>query len=257
MTTVGLVTMATGRYVEFIPELVSSAREHLAGLGPVFVLTDAATIDGVDDVCILPWEKLDWPLPTLLRYRAFCQYAKALAEVDVLLYTDADMLFVGPVDVRDATELIAVRHPGYVDTVASELPYERRAVSTAFVPHGQGDAYFCGGVQGGRSTAYLAAANVIDRAIAEDQAKGVTAVWHDESQWNRYLLDHPAEIQLSADYCTPDVQRTEASRILAITKNHSYFREYSKLQRSVNAVRHLQTVAMRRARRVWRFTLAR
>lgn len=250
MTTVGLVTMATGRYIEFIPALVASARQHLVGLGPVFVLTDATEIGGAGEVRILPWEKLDWPLPTLLRYRAFTQYAQQLSEVDVLLYTDADMLFVGDVDIRDAAGLIAVRHPGYVNTAPADLPYERRTTSTACVPPGQGVAYFCGGVQGGCTAAYLEAAAEIDSAIAADQSKGVTAVWHDESQWNRYLLDHPASTQLGAEYCTPDVNRGDSSRILALTKDHAYFRDYTRMKRVTLWILHASHGVARRARRI-------
>lgn len=246
--TVGLVTIATGRYTEFVPALVASARQHLVGLGPVFVLSDADVIDA--DVTLLPWGHMPWPLPTLLRYRAFGQYAEALSSVDMLLYTDADMLFVDTVDIRNATGLIAVQHPGFVHAPTAELPYERRAASTAHVARGEEGSYFCGGVQGGRTDAYLAAAAAIDAAIATDQANEVTAVWHDESQWNRYLLDHPAAMQLDSTYCTPDVNRTPATKILAITKDHAYFRELSVLQRGQHLVNRMLFSARLRARRV-------
>lgn len=246
--TVGLVTVATGRYVDFVPPLIASARRHLIGLGPVFVLSDATNLAADGDVRLLPWERMDWPLPTLLRYRAFAKYATELSAVDVLLYTDADMLFVGEVDIRYALGLIAVQHPGYVNTSTDRLPYERRAVSTACVQRGSGAHYFCGGVQGGRSDAYLNAASQIDAGIATDQAAGVMAKWHDESHWNHFLVDHPASTQLSADYCTPDVEQTTDSRILAITKDHAHFRELSGWQRlrwKVRGLRHQCGKALR------------
>lgn len=250
MDTVGLVTIATGRYVEFVPALVASARRHLLGLGPVFVLTDAESIDA--DVALLPWGRMEWPLPTLLRYRAFTQYAQRLSVVDVLLYTDADMLFIDDVDVRDAAGLIAVRHPGFVAAPRSEWPYERRTASTAHVPASQGTGYFCGGVQGGRTPMYLDAARAIDAAVAKDQANGITATWHDESHWNRYLVEHPAELQLDADYCTPDVQRSASSKILAITKDHAYFRELSVAQRLQHFGRRVRLSILLRIRRILR-----
>lgn len=251
MDTVGLVTIATGRYVEFVPALVDSARRHLLGLGPVFVLTDAESIDC--DVTLLPWGRMEWPLPTLLRYRAFNEYAQQLSTVDVLLYTDADMLFIDDVEVRGVAGLIAVRHPGFASAPRSEWPYERRIASTAHVPAGRGTGYFCGGVQGGRTPMYLAAARAIDAAVAKDEASGITATWHDESHWNRYLVEHPAELQLDADYCTPDVQRRASSKILAITKDHAYFRELTILQRVqyfARRVRHSIVLRMRRLLRL-------
>lgn len=250
--TVGLVTIATGRYIEFVPNLVASARTYLHELGPVFVLTDADHVDMTGDVRVLPWGRMAWPLPTLLRYRAFSQYAEELSSVDVLLYTDADMQFVGPVDVSAATGLIAVQHPGFVSAPAADLPYERRSSSTACVPRGLERRYFCGGVQGGATSRYLAASAAIDAAIAQDEANGITAVWHDESQWNRYLLDHPADLELGMEYCTPDVARTTESRILAITKDHAYFRELTGLQRAIRFANRIAFSIALRVRRLAR-----
>lgn len=247
---VGLVTVATGRYVDFLPPLVESARKHLIGLGPVYVLTDTKQLESAGDVRILEWPRMEWPLPTLLRYRAFCQYAPALSEVDVLLYTDADMLFVGDVDVRAATGLIAVRHPGYVDTPVKHLPYERRETSSACVPPEAGAAYFCGGVQGGLTSAYLAAAADIDGRIAQDQAQDVMAAWHDESHWNKHLTLHPAEMQLGDEYCTPDTDRTSSSRILAITKDHAHYRNLSGAARALAALKALRHRLARRVHKL-------
>ena len=246
----GLVTIATGRYTEFVPALVASAREHLVGLGPVFVLTDVEEVDA--DVTILPWGHMPWPLPTLLRYRAFGQYSEAFSTVDVLLYTDADMLFVDTVDVRNVNGLIAVQHPGFVDAVAAELPYERRIASTACVVRGDQGTYFCGGVQGGRVADFLAAAAAIDAAVAIDEANRITATWHDESHWNRYLIDHPAATRLGAEYCTPDINRTAQSRILAVTKDHAYFRELSPLQRMQRFAARIRFSIALRLRRLLR-----
>ena len=37
--------------------------------------------------------------------------------------------------------------------------------------------------------------------IDADSTRGITAVWHDESHWNRYLVDHPPTLELSPSYC--------------------------------------------------------
>jgi histo-blood group ABO system transferase len=80
-------------------------------------------------------------------------------------------------------------------------------------------------VQGGRPAAYLAAVEAIAAAVDEDAARGITAVWHDESHWNRYLVDHPPDVELSPAYCTPEGSRMPFShRILALTKDHAAMR---------------------------------
>jgi hypothetical protein len=93
------------------------------------------------------------------------------------------------------------------------------------VPASLGKSYFAGGVQGGKTTVYLEAAFKMSQWIRQDLAKSIVPVWHDESIWNRYLIDSSSQQIFSADYCCPDTAISEASRIIAITKNHAYYRD--------------------------------
>src|SRR4051812_12734907 len=93
---VGLATIATGRYVELLPALVQSARIHFFPEARVetFVFTDATT--GADDgVTRLPIRHEPWPHVTLNRYRYFTEYAERFAALDYLFFIDVDMRFVG------------------------------------------------------------------------------------------------------------------------------------------------------------------
>lgn len=65
----------------------------------------------------------------------------------------------------------------------------------------------------------------MDRAVAEDETNGLVAVWHDESHWNRYLLDHPPDVELPPSYCSPEGWPVdEPARILALRKDHAAIR---------------------------------
>ena len=64
--------------------------------------------------------------------------------------------------------------------------------------------YFSGGFQGGSASAMLQACRTIKSRIDQDDAKGVLALWHDESHWNRYLLDHPPAKTVSQSYVYPE-----------------------------------------------------
>ena len=44
-------------------------------------------------------------------------------------------------------------------------------------------------------------AEVIAERVTKDLEKGVIAEWHDESHLNRYLIDNPADVTLSPNYC--------------------------------------------------------
>ena len=165
------------------------------------------------------------------------EYADVFRNTRVLLYVDADMLFVGPVDVTSAAGLIAVEHPGYVSAPTDTLPFERRRESAACVSSVTAGPYFCGGVQGGATETFLSAAASIDENILADEQSGVTAIWHDESHWNRYLIDHPPQLTLGAEYACPDYLASPSARILALSKNHDFFRGVNLRRRIAKRLR--------------------
>ena len=251
---VGLVVLATGRYIEFVPPLLRSAQQHVAGLRRAYVLTDS-TPPAVSDMEVvrLPWGQTPWPYSTLLRYRAITAYADRLRDVDVLLHLDADMSFVGPVDLTSTEGVFAVQHPGLVAASPAEFPYERRPESRACVPVGEGRVYVAGGVQGGSTARYLEACRTMADWLQTDLDAGLVPLWHDESMWNRYCISHPPAVVLPVDYCTPDVAPPAGARILALTKNHDLYRGVSLAgrirRRSVRAIAKARSMAGRARRR--------
>jgi histo-blood group ABO system transferase len=227
-----LVVVATGRYIEFVAPLLRSAQQHVVGLTKAFVLTDVRPAKEVgSEVVWLPWGRTPWPFGSLLRYRALTAYADVLSEVDVVLHIDADMNFVGPVDVSTTMGLFAVQHPGLVGTPPTELPYERRRESHAYVAAGEGERYVAGGVQGGSTAEDLAACHLMAEWLQRDLERGVVPVWHDESTWNRYCITYPPAVVLPVEYCTPDLAHSTGARIIAITKDHDRYREVPSLAR--------------------------
>src|SRR5664279_3681680 len=174
---VGLLVVATGRYRQFIPQLLASASHHVQDLDRIFLFSDQRPVqrpDEANNVVWLPWGHTAWPLPTLLRYRAFSAYREILESVDALLYADVDMTFLADVKLGDVRGLLGVRHPGYVGRPVAELPYERRLSSHCHVPVGMGDTYFCGGVQGGATRPYLDACSEMASWIQADIDRNIT-----------------------------------------------------------------------------------
>jgi histo-blood group ABO system transferase len=223
---VALLLVATGRYRGLLPAVVTTARRHLAGLDQIFVFSDEKPGGTAGtDVTWLPWGHLRWPYPTLLRYRAFTAYQDVLHSASLLLYSDVDMRFVRDVDIRSTPDTVAVIHPGCGGTPADRLPYERRPESTSAMSPGTGERYYAGGVQGGRADRYLAACATIAGWLQADLDRGVIPVWHDESAWNRYCALNPPGLVLSSDYCTPEQQENEQTRIVALDKHHDRLRQ--------------------------------
>jgi histo-blood group ABO system transferase len=228
----GLVCIATGRYVRLVGDLVRACSRS-GIVDRLFCLTDdpaslqrRASRGGRVEVLYLPWGGLAWPLPTLWRYHAIDLYADLLgASVSHLLYCDVDMRPLGPCDELFGDRLVAVAHPGYWSANPETFPYERDPRSAAFLRGRPGHRYVAGGVQGGPAGPYLSAVAELRRRIQRDHLRGVSAVWHDESHWNRYVADHGHQLTVAGpEFCWPESWPVPAGvaepRLLALDKDH-------------------------------------
>ena len=233
-----LVTIATGRYHIFLPNLVISARKFLPQLNKIFVLSDVKPPDELQ-VEWLPWGHFQWPLTTLLRYQAFSIYAKnsELFESNLVLYTDVDMLFVGDVKIPQVSGLISVEHPGFVGASPEKLPLEKNPSSIFCISPQMGQKYFAGGIQGGEANSFLKASKFLASAINQELSAGRIPVWHDESAWNYYLSRVKPELILSKNYCTPEKESSETSLILALDKDHNLLRDIHPNKRKLRLFR--------------------
>jgi hypothetical protein len=256
---VALMTMATGRYVELLDGLVESARRHFFAGAPrrIFVFTDAegdAPPFASGEVIPLAIEHEPWPMVTLKRFHYFTRYREALLEADYLFYIDVDMRFVADCGEEilpsGGSGLVAVRHPAFyrghrgiashaLDALTGgrwsarplphrKLPFERNPQSRACVDDADHCVYYYGAFNGGESRAFLAMAERLRDAVEDDLARGIVAVWHDESHLNRYLCEH-APKSLTPAYAFPQSGYPHLSHlkpvIVALDKDHAYFRQ--------------------------------
>lgn len=193
-----LLLVATGeRYWGYAERLIDSANRFLFPHQTI-LFTDGPEDLGVDVKVVVP--PAGYPDATLRRYHTFLRQRSILESYDFLIYSDVDMLFVAPVAERDVVTngLFATEHPGYVGLPGTP---ETNPGSSAYVA--RVGTYFCGGFNGGITASYLAMAEAIRGGIDADAARGFTAIWHDESHINRYLLDHPPARILSPSFCFP------------------------------------------------------
>lgn len=227
MAKIGLLVIATGKYDQFIPILFKSMKQYFMTNHEVtmFVFTDQ-DMPKKEGLIALPHVHEPWPNPTLKRYHVFDKYKNELSQMDYLFYCDADMRFVAPVgdEILPDTEtgLVATEHPGFFG--GRRGTYETRVESTACVAPNEGSIYFAGGFNGGTSAAFLKMSEEIKKKVDRDLENGIIAVWHDESQMNRYLIDNPPKV-LNPSYCYPESWNIPfEKKLLALDKNHSEIR---------------------------------
>ncbi|MDP9223542.1 MAG: hypothetical protein M3P18_06745 [Actinomycetota bacterium] len=183
------MTVASGeRYVRYARRMLKSAGDYFlrdTRAEPTFLMLEG---------------RQAWPAATMHRYHVIVEQAARLADAAYIFHIDADMRFVAPVGVEVLAPLVATAHPGYVGRRGT---FEERPESAAYVAPGEGSTYYCGGFLGGERSEFLRLAEAISTRVEADAQRGITAVWHDESHLNRYLVDRPPDVTLSPSYCYP------------------------------------------------------
>jgi histo-blood group ABO system transferase len=216
--------MATGKYIQFVQPLIDSANKHFLRNHHVtyFVFTDQE-FDPDEHTVVAFQARLGWPYDTMMRYHTYYKYRDLFADQDYLFALDADMLFVNTVGDEVLGERVATQHPGFVGRRGT---YETCAYSNAFVSEVEGDIYFAGGFYGASTEEFLQILQTNIEMIDDDLNRGYIAVWHDESHWNRYCIDHPPTVILSPSYCYPESWKLNfPKKLLALDKNHHEIRQ--------------------------------
>ena len=225
MSKIGLLIIATKKYFEFVQPLITSADNFFLKNHEViyYVFTDEVikkhnVLVSNRTIELIETAHKQWPWMTLGRYEIFNKHTNILQSNDYLYYIDADMLIVDEIGNEILGDLVATQHPGYYGGRGTP---EYRFQSLAYVSPLENMQYFAGGFNGGTSKEYLKMAKNLDNNIQNDFARGIIAIWHDESHMNRYFIDNPPSIILNPGYCYGESMNLPFDKkIIALTKNH-------------------------------------
>lgn len=214
---VAVCLVATGNYYIFLHDVMRSCYDRFVKPHELEFHVHADQLDKIPDMFegskIYKYftERKGFPGDTLYRYHYILRGEERLKEVDFIFYMDADYYVynVPDTDLMASTGLIATTHL-HALRESPEKHFRLGSVdvntnSTAFVgPEEPMIAYFCGGFQGGTSDSFLEACRTMKQNIDIDDSHSVMAKWHDESHWNRYLINHPPSTILSQSYVYPE-----------------------------------------------------
>ncbi len=168
-------------------------------------------------VTLTETEGIEWPAPTLMRYHLFLQQEDKLKDFDHIFYLDADMRIVATIgDEVFSNGLTAAEHPMYSLRKEYIPPYEPNPASTAYIQRvgrvidDNGKPrfkpyYYAGGFQGGVASEFIEAMQIMKKNIDKDFDNNYTAIWNDESHWNKYLSTYEKDlVVLNPSYINPD-----------------------------------------------------
>ncbi len=228
----GILSIATNVYLEYWFDLARSLDDHVRTFFPLVlhVFTDqpkaaktfAKTLNYVD-VKVYKIQPLGWPEATLFRFKIFSEHQEEIRE-PFLMYLDADSIVDQDFE-TDLTSLMKkhgillveqsgswrpprftrklrfyILHPGAIFAdIRKQIwegglgTWEKRPQSTAFVPRNERRKYVYGAIWMGARSEVMEMIQELSGRIEDDWAKGIVAVWHDESHmnwWNARYRPH-------------------------------------------------------------------
>lgn len=208
---IAFVTIATNKYMGFVPKLIKSIRKYVQVSDAeidCFVLTNEVLhTPEVENLGIktLFVPHLSWPLITLLRYEFFLQYKEVFKDYQFMFYIDADMEVVAPIGGELVEKpIVATIHPGQYNWPLTQCTFDKHPGSLAHINTVDSRTkYVIGAFQGGATPLYLTIVETLANHIKQDLSKNIIADWHDESHWNAYLQRY---VQASPDYNLKDIK---------------------------------------------------
>ena len=226
-----ILTIATNKYIQLLERLLDNIEENfLNGHEIQCLLFTDHEVETSDNVRVCQIDHEPWPMPTLKRYNYFVKEKEFISKFDYCFYFDVDMGLVDKVGDEVLSDLVATMHPYQSFYPKEERSYDRNEKSLAYVPVGEeGELYYAGGFNGGSTKRFLEMAEVLADRVTKDLDNGVIALWHDESQMNRYLIDNPPTLSLTPSYCFAEEHMGNPNypyepKIIALKKNHNELR---------------------------------
>ena len=253
--TIGIFCVCTGNYVNYVEQLIESVEKYFLTdyKKCYFISTDQEKY--ISNVCsklevkffIDKIYKKGFPLDTLYRYKYILNHGVNVELCcDVLYYLDVDMRILEKIgsEVLPTKEkpLVGTYHPGFYYKDNKNGAIETNPKSTAFVStKDYVNKYIAGGFNGGVTHYFLMMARDIQNKIDIDKNNDIIAVWHDESQLNRYMVSNINLFKfLIPDYCYPENYHEDIpgiQKILALDKKHDDIRNnFNKKYILVNAM---------------------
>ena len=226
-----ILTIATNKYIQFVERLYDNIEEKfLNGHEIQGLLFTEHEVETSDNIKVSQIDHELWPMPTLKRYNYFVKEKDYISQFDYCYYFDVDMGIVSEVGDEVLSDLVATMHPYQSFYPKDQRSYDRNPQSLAYVPVGEeGENYYAGGFNGGSTKRFLEMAEVLADRVTKDLENGVIALWHDESQMNRYLIDNPPTKSLTPSYVFPEEQMYNSeypydAKIIALKKDHNELR---------------------------------
>ena len=214
---VAICFIGTSKYIEFLPKYHENIQKYfLPGVEKTILAFTDGELQGLPDN-IIPYyqEHLDWPYITLTRFEIIKRASDIIRKHDWFIFIDADALVVDTItkeEFFDYTKpFFGVHHPCHFLKMQPhhKMPgaFETNPKSTACITESDDTSvYYQGCLWGGRVPDVLEMIDELKHRVNKDLKDGVIAVWHDESQLNKFYCQQKEYVHtLGPEFAYPEV----------------------------------------------------
>lgn len=208
---IALFTTASGNYIEFIPELLPSAKKYFFAADFVTFIVFTDRPDDLkylydkypNKIIIHPVPPAKFPQASMLRCKHYANYMgnnPIAKDFDYCFAIDSDAIFVDYVGTSLKEESIGVKHCAYMFGGAT---FETNPQSACFIQNTKNATYYGGGFYGGEAFWFYFMNKQMNEYLEADQKNGIIPLWHDESALNKFFSVYPPSKSLSPEYHFP------------------------------------------------------
>ena len=234
---VAIIFIGTNKYLDFLPTYYESIEKYFLPNSEktIFAFTDGELDDVPDNIKVYHQEHLEWPYITLKRFEIINKARADLDSMDWLVFLDADTRVVDTVTEEEFFSdkpYFGVHHPCHALKMQPHTEYpgafETNTNSRAGVTEEDDTSmYYQGCLWGGRVPEVLDMIEELDSRVEEDLANDVIAVWHDESQLNKFYSEVKEDVHLlGPEYAYPEVFQDHCNfepKIVHLAKDNSAY----------------------------------
>ena len=240
MIKVAITFIGTNRYLNFLPKYYENIEKYFLPNTEKVILafTDGELDETPDNLKVYHQEHLDWPYITLKRFEIINKARQTIEECSHLVFIDADALPVTTITEEEFFNdkpLFGVHHPCHFLKMDphTKAPgaYETNPKCEAYVDTSNGlpPIYWQGCFWGGQVPQVCAMIDDLEARVNKDLENNIVALWHDETQINRYFLERVNDVytfgseyaypELFSDYCSFD------PKIVHLKKDNSKYQQ--------------------------------
>jgi len=235
---VSICFIGTGKYLEFLPKYYENIEKYfLPGVDKTFlVFTDGELKDYPFNIIPYYQEHLDWPYITLTRFGIIQRASDYIRKTDWFVFLDADALVVDTITEAEFFNsdkpFFGVHHPCHYLKMQphNKMPgaFETNPKSTACIKDTDDTSvYYQGCLWGGRVPDVLEMVDELNLRVNKDLEDGVIAVWHDESQLNKFYCEKKEFVHtLGPEFAYPEVFSNSCNfepKIVHLAKENSKY----------------------------------